>query len=196
MPASAGVQSMMREIAEALHISSRTSFEQLRGRVANALDGSRLLLIDEVHECFVSYQKSSMVKSLNVLRQLQETTKCGMVLCGTNVFRHEIERGEFAQALKQLRRRGIWELQLESVPTDGDLALIARHYRLPAPDEKAQELVGWIAAEMGLGKYTKFLARASEMASQKRETMTWEHFSRVVQIAETLRKAPGNIKGN
>lgn len=188
MPASAGVQSMMKAIAEACNISVNTSFEALRGRVANHLDDSMLLIIDEVHECFVSYQKTSMVKCLSVLRQLQETTQCGLVLCGTNVFRTEMEKGEFSQSLKQLRKRGIWELQLESTPTQADLALIAQHYKLGQPTDEAAELVKWIAKEMGLGKYTKFMARAAQLAAKKEERFTWDHFVKTVAIATKLKQ--------
>lgn len=190
MPASAGVQSMMKAIADACHISQRTSFEQLRQRVRNFLDDSKLLLIDEVHECFVSYHKASMLKCLAVLRQLQEESGCGLVLCGTNVWRHELEQGEFAQALKQLCRRGIWSLQLEAVPTQSDLRLIAAHYRLPEPEGEPADLVRFIAHQSGLGKYTKFLHRAALLAKKRDQKMSWDHFTKVVAVADTLTRAP------
>jgi len=188
MPASAGVQAMMKAIAEACHISVRTSFEQLRERVGNYLDGSKLLAIDEIHECFVSYQKSSLVKCLSVLRQLQEISQCGLVLCGTNVFRHELERGEFSQSLKQLRKRGIWELQLEDAPKEKDLAAIADFYKLPSPGGEAAELVKWIGKEMGLGKYTRFLARGAQLANKRNDRFGWKHFVEIVGIATKLKQ--------
>ena len=189
MPASAGVQAMMKAIADACHISSRTSYEGLRSRVANYLDDSKLLIIDEVHECFISYQHTSMNRCLSLLRQIQERSQCGLVLCGTNVFRHELERGEFAQSLKQLRKRGIWELQLESEPTTTDLELIAAHYKLGKPDPEAAELIKWIAKEMGLGKYTKFLARSAKLAAAKKDRFTWDHFVNLVKIVNRMKEA-------
>lgn len=194
MPASAGVQAMMHTIAKACHISVRTSFEQLRERVENYLDGTKLLIIDEVHECFVSYQRSSMARCLSVLRQLQEASQCGLVLCGTNVFRHELEQGEFSQSLKQLRKRGIWELQLENYPSARDLQLIADHYKLPAPKGEAAELVTWISKEMGLGQYTKFMARAAQLAAKNGKRFAWEHFQKVVTIAAQLKQLQGEGK--
>ena len=168
----------------------RTSFEQLRERVTKFLDPSKLLIIDEVHEVFVSYQKSSTLKCLSVLRQIQEVSQCGMVLCGTNVFRTELEQGEFSQSLKQLRKRGIVELQLESVPTEEDLNLIAKHYKLGPPSPEAAEHVRWIAKEMGLGKYTKFLASSAQMAGKKKERFCWGHFVRTVTIAAQMKQVP------
>lgn len=189
-PAGGGQQSLMRTIAEQCHISPQTSFEELRRRVGNYLDDSKLLLIDEVHECFTSMHKGSMLKCLGMLRQLQESSGCGLVLCGTNVWRHELERGEFAQALRQLCRRGIWTLQLEGVATQADLRLIAAHYRLGEPAGEAADLVRHIAHTAGLGKYCKFLHRAAALAAKRQQRMSWEHFVKVVAIAESLAAMP------
>ena len=190
MPTSAGVQSMTKAIALACHISANTCFESLRERVGNYFDGTKLLIIDEIHEAFVSYQRGSMLKCLSFLRQLQETSQCGLVLCGTNVFRTELERGQFEQSLKQLRKRGIWELQLENIPTDEDLFLFAKHYKLGDPSPAARQTIDRVAAEMGLGKYTKFLARSAKLAADKKERFTWDHFIRTVSIADKLRTPP------
>jgi|KBSSwiStaDraftv2_1062776.scaffolds.fasta_scaffold00424_47 DNA transposition AAA+ family ATPase len=187
-PASAGVQGLIQAIGDACHITGRTSFAVLRERVTNFLDDSKLLIIDEVHEIFISYYRDSRLRCLSVLRQMQEISGCGLVLCGTNVFRHELEQGEFAQSLKQLRKRGILELQLEPVPSAKDLELIAGHYRLGAPAGEAAELVGWIGKEFGLGKYTRFLARASQLAAKRGERFAWRHFCDVVAIANRMKQ--------
>jgi DNA transposition AAA+ family ATPase len=190
MPASGGVQAMMQAIADACHISSRSSFSQLRERVGNFLDGNKLLIMDEMHEVFCSYQKSSMLKCLAVLRQLQETTGCGMVLCGTNVFRREMEQGEFAQALKQLRKRGIWELALENSPSSEDLRKISDFYKLGGPTGEIAEAVRTISHGFGLGKYIKFIQRAAQLAKSKNQRFSWDHFARIVSIAAELQRAP------
>lgn len=194
MPASAGVQSMMRAIAESCYISTRTCFENLRSRVTRYLDDSKLLIIDEVHEAFVSYHRQATVKCMSVLRQLQEQTGCGMVLCGTNVFRNQIERGEFAQSLKQLRKRGIWELQLEDTPTAGDIALIYSHYGLPKPKGGNATLVEAVCKKHGLGKFTKFMARAAQKAAKQREKFQWKHYEAVIAAANALVRAPETKK--
>ena len=187
-PASAGVQSVAKSIATACHIGDRTCFEKLRDRICGYLDETKLLIMDEVHEAFVSYQKHSTVKVFSMLRQIQELTGCGMVLCGTNVFRSQLERGEFAQSLKQLRKRGIWELQLEKSPAAEDLTTIRKYYRLPKPEAEAAQYVKFIASEFGLGKFTKYLARGAQLASDLDERFDWEHFNRVVESADTMRR--------
>jgi len=110
-------------------------------------------------------------------------------LCGTTEgFRSELERGEFANSLKQLRERGIWEVQLEARPTAKDLELIAEHYKLGAPSGETAKLVREVTTEFGLGKYTKFLARASQLAAKKSERFAWRHFCDLVAIANRLRE--------
>lgn len=194
-PAAGGVQSLIKAIALASSISPDTSFEVLRDRVTKFFDDSKLLIIDEIHECFESYHDTARRKTLSVLRQLQEVSHCGMVLCGTNVFRDELERGEYAKSMQQLKKRGIWELQLEDEPTPEDLSLIARYYKLGEPDDDAAQLVKAIAREMGLGKYTKFLARAAQAAAKKQQRFTWDHFVNTVAIATALKAPPTKKRG-
>lgn len=187
-PASAGVQAMCKAIAEACNISGKTCFEKLRTRLQHFFDPTKLLIMDEIHEVFVSYHKGSLSKCFGVLRQLQEQSGCGLVLCGTNVFRNEIERGEFKRSLEQMSMRSIWELQLEASPTPEDLALIAKHFRLPKPTGEAAELVKWIAIEKGLGKYVKFITRSAQLAAAKHEPFTWAHFVKTVTIAAKMKE--------
>lgn len=189
-PAAAGKLEMMQEMARACHIGTRKSFAEMRSRVTHHFDGTMLLILDEVHEFMQSYQSKAMLACLGFLRQIQETTQCGMVLSGTNAFRNEIESGEFKQALKQLRKRGILELQLEDYPTNADLQLIADAYHLPKPTGDAAEHVKWVGRDHGLGKYCKFLRRASQLAAKKSEKMSWGHFVTIIAVAEELKRKP------
>jgi DNA transposition AAA+ family ATPase len=190
MPASAGVQGMIRAIGQSTYISATlsASVDTIRTRIFDYFDSTKQLIIDEVHECFESHSSTSLKRCLSVLRQLQEHTGCGLVLCGTNVWRNELEFGSFAKSLLQLRKRGIWELQLEAVPEKDDLDLIAAHYRLGPPTGDAATLVKSIAEEMGLGKYTRFLARAGQLAAKKGERLAWRHFENIVGRAVGLKK--------
>lgn len=189
-PAGGGMQSLMKGLANACNISVRSSFDSLRERVRAALDPSTLLIVDECHEIFQSYQRGSAVKCFAILRQLQEASQCGMVLCGTNVFRTELERGEYAQAMRQLRRRAIWQIEFEPYPLREDLVSMAAAFRLPEATGEAQSLARAIGKEWGLGKYTKFLIRADALARAKKERLTWAHFIKVISVADAISKPP------
>jgi DNA transposition AAA+ family ATPase len=190
VPAGGGKLELLQAIARAMKIPTRITIDQLKFRIGRYLDPTKLLILDEVHEFMLSYTKKGMQQCLAILRQLQESSGCGLVLCGTNAFRKELEEGEFSKAMTQLRRRGIWELQLEDKPTWEDLGLIAGHYKLGQPTGEAREHVEWLRNEMGLGKYCKFLARASQLAKKQNDRMTWDHFTKVINIAAVMKAKP------
>jgi DNA transposition AAA+ family ATPase len=189
-PAGGGKLELLQAIARAMKIPTRITIDQLKFRIGRYLGPTITLILDEVHEFMLSYTKKGMQQCLAILRQLQESSGCGLVLCGTNAFRKELEEGEFSKAMTQLRRRGIWELQLEDKPTWEDLGLIAGHYKLGQPTGEAREHVEWLRNEMGLGKYCKFLARASQLAKKQNDRMTWDHFTKVINIAAVMKAKP------
>jgi len=186
MPPSAGVQLMTKHIAAALHVATGTCFEHLLDDVTHALDGSKLLMIDEVHRVFTTYLKTSVMRCLDVLRYLHDRTQCGLVLCGTNVFRDELKQGQFFQYLKQLRRRGLYELQLAAVPPREDLDAVAQKFGLDPADGEAEDLVLQIAKTDGLGKYIIRLTDAAELAAKKKQPLTWQHFVRTHRLIEAM----------
>lgn len=178
-PACAGVQLLLKHIATACHISPKSSFENLMHRVCKFLDHSKLLIVDEAHLFFETYQKTSVLRCLETIREIYDRTGCGLVICGTEVFREELRSGEFAKMLRQLHRRGIWEEQLDPVAPWPDVLLIAAAYGLPAPKAEAEELVKYIITHSGLGKFTKFLIKAQQVAAKHGQKLNWQHFVRV-----------------
>lgn len=186
MPPASGVVLMTKHIARALHVNSTTNFDGLLGDVVGALDESKLLIIDEIHRVFTTYQKTSVMKCLDVLRYIHDKTKCGLVLCGTNVFRDNLKQGEFFQYLKQLRRRGLYEIQLPTTPPREDIDLVAEHFGLEPATGEASEIIGHIAKTDGFGKVLIRLTDASELAMNKKQTMTWDHFVKAHHIIEKM----------
>ncbi len=205
MPPAAGVQLMTREIAKALHVSTGTCYEKLIQDVIDALDDSKLLIVDEVHRIFTTYQKTSVMRCMDVLRYIHDKTHCGLVLIGTNVMRDQLKHGEFFQYLKQLRRRGLIEVQLPAVPPNADLDLMARHFGLEptghgvfewdtknAAGQRVKvkyssvDVMRDIAKEDGFGKYIIRLQDAVELARNKGQTLTWEHFCRAHHLIAAM----------
>ena len=187
LPAASGLQYLLREIAAACKVPTDKGIEVLRKRIMKALDGSTLVIIDELHEMFITYSRSNILRSLEFLREIHDRTQCGMVLCGTRVWREELESGSYSQFLKQLRRRGILELQLpDTVPAE-DLDLFAAAYHLPAAKSEARELILAINKEHGLGRYTKFLAIGARAAQKKNQRYSWDHFLNAYNILTRLK---------
>lgn len=188
LPACAGVQLVAKEVAKACYVSSNTCFDNLRGSILDAIDGHTLVLIDEAHQSFMSYQKSSQTKVYEFLREIQERTECGMVFCGTKVLRDELLFGKLSQMLKQFERRGIVQVMLPDTPPKRDLDAIAKAFGLEPATDNALEVVKDMIHRSGLGKYIKFLQAATRMAAKQQKKLTWDHFVTAHDIIARLSK--------
>jgi len=193
MAASSGTQLMMKLLAEACAFSPKGCFENLRKRVLGALDENTLVIVDELHLAFFTYHSKARLSCLEVLRELHDRTGCAMVLCGTNVGRDEIDRGPQKEYLEQLRRRGVFRLQLPKYATQGDLNAIAKSFGLPPAEGEAADLVKQIIRANGLKAYTSYLQAAGRIASNTRRKLAWKHF---IQAHDVIAKLSDSKGGN
>jgi DNA transposition AAA+ family ATPase len=189
VPPAAGVQLLTRTIARALHVPADTCYEKLIEDVLAAVDDSKLLIIDEVHRVFSTYQKGSVMRCLEVLRYIHDRRHCGMVLCGTDAFRDQLQEGQFAKYLLQLRRRGLYEIEIPEMPPRADLDLIARQYGLPPATGEAEDIMLHLVKANAVAIYFTRLDDAVEMAGKKGEDLSWDHFVRACSIVARMRKS-------
>jgi len=187
VPAASGVQYFLREVATACKVPNNKGVEVLRSRILKAIDGSTLVIVDELHEIFLTYSRPNILRTLEIIREIHDRTKCGMVLCGTRWWREQLETGEYTQFLKQLRRRGALELQLPDTAPPEDLDLFAHAYGLKPATGEARELILAINKEHGLGRYTKFLAIGARAAQKKNQRYAWDHFLNAYSILTRLK---------
>ena len=177
LPAKAGIQMVAKEFARACYVSADASFEGIRDRILKAVDSSNLVIVDEVHEAFIAYQKTSAVAILEFLREIHDRTRCGMVLCMTNLGRDEIERGKLSPVLKQLSRRGVIKLQLPDQAPESDFHLIARRaFKLEKPEGDVLEIVRTIRHLNGIGVFCHYLKIGARIAKNAGEDFSWDHF--------------------
>lgn len=187
MPPASGVQLMLRTIADALGVPSSRSFDALLKDVCAALDDSKLLIIDEIQRVFTTYQKGSVMRCLDTLRYIHDRTRCGLVLIGTQVLRDQLTRGEFAQYLKQLKRRGrTLLLQLPTEPPRADLDLMAAAFDLEPATGDAETILQHVAKTDGFGAVKMLLQDASERAAKKKRKPTWDDFVWAHSLAERM----------
>ena len=186
MPASAGVQLFMKELAKACFVSPDSCFENLRERVLRAIDDKTLVIVDELHQAFTSYNTGSAVQVMEVIREIYDRTHCGMVLVGTNVLRDNLMNGKLASILEQLRRRGTIKVQLPAYPPKADFDKIAKKFGLLPAEGIAAEVVKDMIHSSGLGMYIKFLQSAGMMANREGKKLTWDHFVQAHDIIARL----------
>jgi DNA transposition AAA+ family ATPase len=176
----------MKEMARSCFVSSDSCFEKLRERVLNAIDDKTLIIVDELHQAFTSYQHGSAIKVFEVIREIYDRTHCGLVLVGTNVLRDELSVGRLAPILEQLRRRGTIKVQLPARPPKADLDKIAKRFGLPPAEGLAADVVKDMILTSGLGMYIKFLQSATMLAGKDRKKPTWDHFVQAHDIIASL----------
>lgn len=188
VPAASGVQELMKAIAAACGISSKIPFNKLKAKIKKFLDHTKLLILDEAHLLFETYQRTSVLRCLETLREIHDECGCGMVICATEVFTKEIESGEFAPMLKQFKRRSTYTLKLPLTPPRADWLAIAAGMGLEEPVGYAELTARQIVATDGLGKLCKFLRKGEQMAGKRKQTFTWDHFTRAYDLIQKLSK--------
>ncbi len=186
MPAAPGFHDALGEVARACYVTSRLSSRDIRQRVFGAVTDRMLLIIDEIHQPLISGRGQTAVQIIEWLRELYDRTKCGIVFCGTRVFNDELEHGKFSLILEQFRRRSIIQLMLPDVAPAGDLDKIAKAFGLPPADGLAGEIVSKMVRSSGLGQYVKFLQLASNLASNQKKPLAWDHFTTAHDVVANL----------
>jgi DNA transposition AAA+ family ATPase len=177
MPASPSFMYFIRLMAESCYISPRLHLDVLRRKIIESLDSRNLLIVDEVHQAFCTCSESTAVKIIEFLREIYDRSGCGIVLCGTKVFRDEFESGRQSRIYDQLRRRGMLELLLPDTPSRGDINRIAKAFGLQPPEGDALDLIKDMLQQSGLGMYIKFLQCAHGVSVSRKEPVAWQHFS-------------------
>ena len=188
MPAAPTFPHFLRTLAAACYLSPKQHSEMIRERVMNALDSRNLLIVDEVHLAIITSTELTTKKVIEFLREVYDRTGCGIVLCGTKVFRDEFERGRLSLVFEQFRRRGMLELQLPDAPPKSDIVKIAATFDLPAPDEATLGLIQAMLKESGIGKYIKFLQYAHGVSVSRKEKLGWGHFADAYEGVRQLSK--------
>jgi DNA transposition AAA+ family ATPase len=191
MPASPGFHDALGAVARACYVSGRLSSRDLRERVFGAVNDRMLLIIDEMHQPLISGRGNTAVQIIEWLRELYDRTNCGIVFCGTRVFRTELETGKFALILDQFRRRGIIQLSLPDVAPAADVAKIAKAFGLPPPEGGAEKIVETMLKKSGLGQFVKFLQLASNLAANQKKTLSWDHFVTAFDFVAELSAGKG-----
>jgi DNA transposition AAA+ family ATPase len=182
VPTGGALGDFMRGLARALRIPVFTSSRELRERIVSAFDARMVLIVDEVHQCFLRAgtkpQSHRHLLVMEFVREIFDSSGCGLVVCGTNTVKSEMEHGFAAGWLTQLSRRRLAALNIRPTPEAADLIAFAAAYGLPPPDEEAAQLQARVIGEEALGVWLTLLRMAAGIAAKKKEKMEWSHVLR------------------
>ena len=192
-PAGASFAFFVTHIARACGVATRSqsSFEQRAKIISVLAAGQRLLIIDELHQAFLTTRTDTAVKCCEYLREIADTAACGLVLVGTELLEEHVFRGPHKEALKQLVDRGTVQVPLPSKATKSDYQKFLSNYglRLPTDSEpEAAEILNDIIKSSGLRKLTLHLRDGSAYAAKREEPYAWSHFVAAFNAIQSLSK--------
>ncbi len=178
-------------VARSMNVTAKnTQLRAIRYKIIKLLKaGERLLIIDELHEIFLTCKGDTAVAICEFLREIYDESGCGMVLIGTEVIEHEFLRGQHKLALAQLVDRGTIQIALPNKPTKQDVAAIIKRFGLAVPDEREPEaamIIGDILKSAGLRKLTLHLRDGAAFAAKRQERYTWGHFVTSFEDLQTM----------
>ena len=193
MPVGGSLSHFLAVLSAKLRMSNQTRGDVQAVNIMRCLGPRNLLIVDECSRAMQSKSYGgNTLKTMDFLRALMDNTGCGLVLCGTNVFRDQMADRALAKFLNQFNRRCLIRRQLPDEPTNTDLNAFASHYGLAPASGDALLLQAAIVSEHGLGVWLTVLTAAARKAHKdgtkpgaNSARMTWEH---VVKANAFLRR--------
>lgn len=194
-PAGANFNTFLRVIAKGcgISLSGRKLFE-LRTAIVKILGaGKRLVIVDELHQAFLTCSPEMAVRCCEFLREIADESDCGMVLIGTEALEESILNGQYKEALAQLVDRGTVQVPLPAKPTRKDIADFVGHYGLALPGKEdttgAKVIIDDIIIHSGLRKLTMHLRDGAAYANKRGDAYTWLHFVAAFDAIQSLSKS-------
>lgn len=192
-PAGSTFAYFVSHVARACGVAVRagSAFEQ-RAKVLSVLGaGQRLLIVDELHQAFLTTRADTAVRCCEFLREVSDVARCGMALVGTEALSRHIFEGPHREALRQLVDRGTVQMSLPSQATKSDVAKFLAAYGLEVPggdEPEAQAVLADILKSSGLRKLTLHLRDGSAYAARRGERNSWDHFLAAFEAIQALSK--------
>lgn len=189
VPSNSGLGGMIRAIALKVGVSTKGNTADTMDRIKGAVTPDMLLILDEVHRLIFTYRKEAFFAALEAIRDIYDSTRCGMVLSTTNVFKDRMLE-ERKRYLEQLFRRGVHRRQLGNKVRVEDLKPILAHNGLEFParnlafefpglkaPEKPFEILRQLSSESGLKSICERIRYAKKLAAKQRVPISWEHWT-------------------
>ena len=177
MPAAPTVGKLVYRIAEAAGLARGRTIEETLTALRQHLCPRHLLIIDEAH---LALTRPQGLDALDVLRELFDTCKCGLLIVVTNIGEAAMVNGPHAARLEQLLCRGETE-KLPKEPIRADIRAIWEAYGLPEPDARTGAVITALVRNSCFGQYTRRLRYAVTAARREGRTLTWPDFIAVAE---------------
>lgn len=176
---------LIKRIAAQLGLRSRGSMDICMDYIVRNITPQHMIVIDEIHQIALQ-ERGTGIRAVEALREIADEGECGMILIGTNIWCDALNKDvTWRGVLDQIVKRGMTVVLKDQLPLS-DLRLIWQQYQLPEPDETAMAVIKHVAAEHGLGRYTKLLSIGYTIAHKAGHTYAWHHWLKAVSVLDAL----------
>jgi DNA transposition AAA+ family ATPase len=192
-PAGSTFAYFVQEVGRAVGVAKLQASSQLRERITHILGmGQRLLIVDELHQAFLTTRTDCAVRCCEFLREVSDVSQCGLVLVGTELLEESIFRGPHKDSLRQFVDRGTVQVSLPALATQKDIQQFLQAYGLDFPNASKEPAAHAILEDLiksaGLRKLTLHLRDGAAYASRRGESNEWKHFTAAFQAIQSLSK--------
>jgi len=181
------------ELGAACFVTHDSNTNQLRKYIKEAIDSKTLLILDEFHQIFLGSDMAS-IAIIEFVREIYNHSRCGVVLCGTDVLDDEMLRGKHPKVYAQTLKRGLIHAQLPDKTPAKDIKLAVAKYGFPQSlTPEARKLIDSINVDHGFGVILKNLNAGATLAKKQNSEPTWDHLIEAWTILQRLsRKNKGD----
>ncbi len=184
-PGYGGNKMLLRRIAEAVGVNQRMGTADMFDAVCRAFNRNRILIVDEAHRLIPPDYRSAPV-GLEMLRDLHDTTKCGLALIGTKRFDDALRKAGVRYMFEQYLGRIGMPIRLPNRIKASDVQDIVRQY-IAKPSEGLIDKATVIANALGrLGILVELLRMASQIAKKAKSPVMEEHFDKALAVRKQM----------
>lgn len=187
MPYADTYGAFVRRLARVRGIPLKGSLSDLREAILASLDGSHLLVIDEFHQPLVSYAPRQALRSMEFIREINDVSRCGIILVGaTTGFAVLASEPAYQRLAAGLSAVDVCAAGNDLRPVaDDDLAAVAAAFGLPF-DATALARCRSIVEDHNAARLYDILRLASGNAEREGRNLTWKHVAAIVTPTLTL----------
>lgn len=168
IPAATNLPGFMEELADALGMVAKPG--ERRRRILRALNDRTLLVVDEIHELVHTTSREQTKRICESISELFDRTRCGLVLCGTELAETDLLQGPDAGALAQIVRRAIAVRLGRRLPLADALKVTAYHGFPAAPTDAVKAAL----RALYLNHVALISAMAAEASAKRGVAPDWQ----------------------
>jgi DNA transposition AAA+ family ATPase len=185
-----GHRKFLVALGKSLGVAASNTNDKLEASISHALDDRNVLVIDEIAHLYPD-GRAANIRSLEFIRELHDTTGCGIVLCCTDGLPEMIKAGKWGQWFDQLLGRIELHLRIPREFSRREIAeLLAAYTDDPPPELVSAARAIVQKSDRGCRELFRHLDRAAQVAGEIGQPLSAEILQRTVAAADVLLTFP------